>query len=416
MKQYIISLIFLLGAGSLTAQRIHLDFPYFGGKDYVYILVEADKNDTILIGSLDKKGQATLAVPKSYSGYVGISLFRLIEGGGLDIVLNGEKEFTIRCTEAQPNENNIFYIDSPENNYLHQSYQKQEVISEKYNIVRAALEVYSPQDSLYSAFEQERNRLEEAFSALQTEIRQSPLCAAHFRLIHNFLRGVGSRLEQTEDEKSQALLDFVSKTLDMESLYTSNLWNMTLEQWMDMQSSRKNDALLLSDTQEMLSRTHSKEIYRTLLNKIIALYSRFGKDELLSSLDVNLFEAGNLAPAIIAPNAKYTPINTLVVFHESGCNMCENELAQLIGNYPVLREKGYEIISIAADQDKETFEKTAAAFPWKEKLCDYKGFDGVNFKNFQIIGAPTMFVTDKEGKIVGRYSRLVDTKLLGGNN
>jgi thioredoxin-related protein len=127
---------------------------------------------------------------------------------------------------------------------------------------------------------------------------------------------------------------------------------------------------------------------------------------------VDLLERGNRAPALIKEADKLLPVNALVVFYESGCNNCDNELVQLRGNYSLIKEKGYDIISVSADRDKETFEKTSNVFPWKEKMCDFQGFEGINFRNYGIVGTPTIFITDKDGTIIGRYARLVDTKIL----
>jgi hypothetical protein len=403
----------------LAAQVIHMDFPHFAGKEFIYSLAYGGTNDTIQRGVLDENGQAVLVVPKTHSAYTGMSIFRLIEGGGVDIVLNKEKAFLIRCTEAQPNDENIFYIGSQENHFLHQNYANQEVILKKYDIVRPALDVYSPQDSLYPVFEQENQRLETAYSNLQAQTAKSPLYAARFREMHNFLMGLTDRLNQTEDERKQSLFDFVSKQLNMEFLYTSNLWNLVLDQWMAMQSDRTDSELLLKDTQTILTRISKSlkgeteaGVYKAMLNKIIALYSLYGKDELLLNLGIELMEAGKHAPNLVKGNIPFTPVNSVIIFHESGCDKCENELEQIQSNYLLLKAKGYELISVAADLNKETFEKTTVGFPWQEKLCDYRGFEGVNFKNYGVVGTPTIFVTDKEGKIIERHFSLLETGLL----
>jgi len=43
---------------------------------------------------------------------------------------------------------------------------------------------------------------------------------------------------------------------------------------------------------------------------------------------------------------------------------------------------------------------------WADKLCDYKGFDGDNFRNYGIVGTPTYILIDKERIIRGRYVQL----------
>ena len=234
MKHLNFLFFILFIANGLQAQVVRLDFPYFAGKEYVCALIQGDKNDTIQTGSLDDKGQAVLTVPKNYSTYRGMLIFRLLEGGGLDIILNDEKAFLIRCTEAQPNKNNIFFIGSPENNYINQNSQRQDDLLNKWEVSQAVLAAYSPKDSLYVAFEREKNRLETAYADLQTETAKSPLLAARIKEIHNFLQGFGSRMYPTEEENRNDLLDFVTKRLDIKILYTSNLWDSTIRQWTDI--------------------------------------------------------------------------------------------------------------------------------------------------------------------------------------
>jgi len=79
---------------------------------------------------------------------------------------------------------------------------------------------------------------------------------------------------------------------------------------------------------------------------------------------------------------------------------------QLRNNYPLLKEQGYEVISISADYDLQIFENTARLFPWEEKYCDGEGFDGENFKNYGVIGTPTFFMIDEEGVIEVREAQL----------
>jgi hypothetical protein len=99
----------------------------------------------------------------------------------------------------------------------------------------------------------------------------------------------------------------------------------------------------------------------------------------------------------------------LLVFYESGCNACENEMQQLKGNYPLLREKGYEVVSVAADKDEQVFRNTSEGFPWTAKYCDFQGFSGTDFRNFGVIGTPAFHVIDEQGVLQGRYARLYDT-------
>jgi peroxiredoxin len=102
----------------------------------------------------------------------------------------------------------------------------------------------------------------------------------------------------------------------------------------------------------------------------------------------------------------------LLIFYETGCEFCSHELKQIREHYAALQQKGIRVISIASDTDRKAFESWASDFPWSDKLFDGKGFLGENFKNYAVLGTPTLFVIDKEGKIAGRYATLEETKLL----
>ena len=66
------------------------------------------------------------------------------------------------------------------------------------------------------------------------------------------------------------------------------------------------------------------------------------------------------------------------------------------------------MFSIARDTDGKLFETTAAKLPWKNNYCDLKGFDGENFRNYLIVGTPTLFIIDKKGVIVAQLSNSDD--------
>ncbi len=78
--------------------------------------------------------------------------------------------------------------------------------------------------------------------------------------------------------------------------------------------------------------------------------------------------------------------------------------AGLKSNYQDLVVKGIKIVSIAADTDHNTYKTTAASFPWKAKYCDGQGMNGINFKNYAVMGTPTMFLLDSKGIIIEKIA------------
>ena len=98
----------------------------------------------------------------------------------------------------------------------------------------------------------------------------------------------------------------------------------------------------------------------------------------------------------------------LIIFFDSDCDHCRAEITKVIKNYDIIKQRGIRVISIAADVDKAIYEKYSAKFPWKDKLCDFKGLSGENFNNYGVVGTPVFFFTDSEGKIINNIKHLED--------
>jgi thiol-disulfide isomerase/thioredoxin len=101
-----------------------------------------------------------------------------------------------------------------------------------------------------------------------------------------------------------------------------------------------------------------------------------------------------------ALNSKYT----LLLFYQSDCGHCKTAIETLITNYKDLVAKGIKIISIAGDLDPAAYTKTAATLPWASKYRDVEGMRGINFKNYGVIGTPTMYILDRKGIILSNMA------------
>jgi hypothetical protein len=416
-KSYFIILFIWVFSGALQSQttpKVHINLPHFAGKSYDFYLMQGERQDTIQQGVLDEQGQAVLMLPEHYKTFVGMSKFMIVHEGGLEIILNREPDFTISCTEALPDMSNIYYIGTAENNFLFGQYQEQGKILEKAGIVGAALQLYtSPEDSLYLPLQTEQIRLKEQYANLQKETAQNPLYAARFREMGDFLQGLGSRLDLTEEERQKEKRAFVLEKLDFEQLYNSGLWDEMLSRWIDSEIAL-GDSILLAGTRTLLDRNQDKELYPVLLKKLIVLYTRYGKENLLAELNVDdLLAPGHPAHRLRLNNAYFVPAGSLIVFYESGCGNCEHEMQQLRANYAVLQERGLRVISVSADMSEEIYRPNADLFPWADQYCDFKGFAGENFVNYGIYGTPTYILVDQDGIIRGRYARLQEV-LEGG--
>jgi len=434
MKNFILVLIAILGSLTARSQTINIELSHFGGKGYKYVVAQGAKFDTIAVGALDKSGKAIILFKDGYKGFKGTSRFLLNDGGGFELVINKEN-FTVRCSGDVPTAESLNFIGSPENEYLTSHSVKKQKLLQKAQIADAVLTAYNAADAVYAPFEKEQKQLNEQYKVLKNANSKNSLYAARLIEIFDFLMGNSSDLKDSNEKKMEEANTFVLSKVNMEDLYTSGYWADVWNSWLKLQLMQsKDDAKLLSNLEQAGSVITNKTQFTAFAERVIRQLAEVGKDNAVSSFGTYLSKSGKIenpghnllaamggpqtgmkAPDLIWKEGNYSfdkKQKTLLVFYETGCNNCDNEINLLIGNYQELQKKGYEIVTAASDVDPAEYQKNADRFPWKKKFSDFRGQAGYNFISFGVIGTPTIFVIDENGIITGRYAHLADAHIL----
>lgn len=120
---------------------------------------------------------------------------------------------------------------------------------------------------------------------------------------------------------------------------------------------------------------------------------------------------GQQAPSISYPDAlgklqnleKYKGKYVLIDFWASWCGPCRQAIPKVKELYAQYRDKGLEVVSISIDTDKNAWRKAMAdeKMPWEQLLSDNKD---KTMADFQFAGIPTLYLLDREGKIVTKYT------------
>jgi peroxiredoxin len=434
-KHLLIALLCLTITAQLQSQTITLNFPHFAGRTWDLIFLRGLKQDTVLTGLIPEGGRVLLNIPESRRDYVGMGRWMLRNGGGLDFVVNGES-FSVECLSDQPNESNIIYSGSVENDFLRDNHQEQEKLVRKIEAVRMALRAYPEGTDLYTHLEKEDEILKNQYEVFHRNLSASPLYAARFREIVNFTRGIGSSLEDDEYTLALKTDQFLRHKMSWPALYTSNHWSGVTFSWVQMHTAViKQDSALLNSARDILTKFEDPERYTALCEQISRYFNKYGKDSLIQVLAPEIAASGKLlhydgllapfrnlskganAPSLVFPDGKRLDWSSrpakayLLAFYQTDCGHCEEMLGQMTANYPNLERAGVHVVSISGDVDKATFEEAAAGHPWKDKLFDGKGFDGPNFKAYGVIGTPTLLAIGKSGQILHREARLPEMLL-----
>lgn len=405
---HLFSFLFL-AVTTLSAQTIEATLPSYSNLPYSFSLMQGTRQDTVLTGKMAEKGSTVIVLPEPYAGYRGVGKLAIEKGKTIPMILNGESKIVI--SEWQNNgEVEVVFDQSEENRFISGITARQRQILEKYQSVQTGIIEQRPVDFPYLPLVQQRADLEKQYVALRKEVTDSPLYAARMTEILDCLTGMGSSLFVSQEAVPAEQQKFISGQLNFNDLYTSGFWQMMMDLWYHLNGIQNtNDTLLLNESRKILDRVSDIPVRRELTQSIIRQFSRYGKDYLLPELGTEYLTMpinGQTAPEIQTGEGSFLPKNALIVFYETGCGMCHAELEALKKKYDLLTENSVRVISISADESKEVFEYTAAGFPWTDKLCDFKGFDGANFSNYGIVGTPTLILVDKEGVVRGRYVRL----------
>lgn len=380
-KFSIVLLLSLLIGQVSIAQKINVMMPDDANSYYTFVLSKGLKSDTVQTGMLGFAGNAIINIPEKYKGYTGVGILELANGKGCLLIVNNE-DFSVGSNEGR-----FTFENSKENNYLY--------------------------DVLYN---------------IKALPRDSALYANSLLNIMDYFRNQSKGLSQSVSLKEKAeLRQYARNDLDVEALYTSSLWFYVIDNMIKLSA---NQEAFGEDMIEILKRIHSPEVFEALSIDLITITEQFGMDDAFDIIvpyiqasgrievpQGKIFDAFTMAklrkgmPAPVvegyAPQGDMKDLKkTIVIFYDPDCHNCEVQLEELIKDYTKLKENGVQIVSVSSSFEENEFEKDVKRFPWSNKLCDYKGFLGNNFKNYGILSTPTIFLLDKDNKVLGRYAMI----------
>ena len=397
-------IFFVLFSSLSFSQTINLDIPTAPYMQYHLALNQGNLLDTVAVGRFDEKGKATFSLPEAYHSFRGVGKLTVtsLDALTVNVILNGEDNITI-----QEGDNYVLTASSAENDYLMSTNHQMGQIMTEYN---TSLSQVSQDASVFTVPQLKIYDLKAKYKQFWRGVNDNLLYAARMVELLTALGGIPQDFNTPSDSIIIQQHRYITNEVDFDDLYTSGFWQMALDVW--RQSGRNNDSLLVADARTMIDRTgDNRFLRRELTESLIRDFIRYGKDNLLVELGTDYLTIpinGIQAPEIVVGDSTFVPKRSLILFYETGCGNCHNQLHQLKEKYNFLSSEhnNIRIITISADMDKDVNEDTASSFPWKDNICNLKGFNDPNFRNYGVMGTPTLILIDDEGIVRGRYVQL----------
>jgi peroxiredoxin len=436
IRKILVPLTLFIAINSFS-QSIYMEFPAFAGKTYDFIIFQGSKQETVMQDAIPANGKFTLTIPKQYAPYTGMCRWLITntaDGGGLDMAIQGY-DFEVSCLSDKPDNDNIIYKGFDAVNELNRLNAMQQAIIDKFETMSRAAQLYDKKNKLNKVFAQEAALQVKEFDAFQEDLKQNTNFNARFLPIVNLTKGIPHHLTDDYNQKALLVNEFITQKMNVEDFYVSGHWQGIIQSWVLLQINVMNDKTQFAQDFKQISDRMSNPVHYTdFVGKVTYYLTQYGKDDYVEAIAHTVLSSGKISnyvgsmevylkamvgmkapdlritetigteseqkPNTIVPSASLDSKYSIVLFYQAGCGYCETALEGLKANYKVLIAHGFKIISIAGDTDQETYNATAKSFPWSAKYQEVAGMNGINFKNYAVIGTPTLFLLDSKGIII----------------
>jgi thiol-disulfide isomerase/thioredoxin len=171
----------------------------------------------------------------------------------------------------------------------------------------------------------------------------------------------------------------------------------------------------------MLNWEKNQDIIMPILKNLDVKYPWFkNADDMKKDMEdriaqANLLKPGKPIPEISYPDtqgklngfAQYHGKYLLIDFWASWCGPCRQAIPKVKELYNKYKDQGFDVVSISIDDTKQAWEKAVGEehMAWNQLLSPDKNG---TMNTFLFSAIPTMYLVDRDGKIIGSYTGFTD--------
>jgi len=444
MKNLFLIFLFVLISVSAFAQSVSITIKNSGEtRAFLYSLrgEEADPADTIITVS---PGVFTFDNKNLHSGF-----YRLSAGNNKFVDFVNDNEEVELATEVSKIADSMTVIKSESNRLYYEFVRLNKDYKTKTELLRLIVSRYPPNDDYYQQTKKHLDRLQEDylyFANVTAQKNENSFIAKYIRSARLPVIPIDLQSGRELDYlKAHALdnVDFYSPGL----IYSDLFSNRSIEYLTYYRNPQLPLELLEKEftvaIDSILNRAKVNEtVYTHIVEYLLGGFKKFGFENVLQYIVNNyvikdglclnekdgsstqrminqnkLLPIGASAPNVILPDiagknfdvSKQGAEKLLLVFYASWCPHCKTVLPEINSLYDNLKNKDVKILAVSLDTDKEEWKKfTTENCSNLTNLSDLKGWDGKAASDYFIYATPTMFLLDKEMKIISKPKSVVD--------
>lgn len=447
MKILPLILLFLLSCVS-AAEEINILVKNAPSNSASLNALEGEKVAFVKSVNSSGDGEFSFSGESLHTGFYRLTMGR---NSWVDFIYDGKK-ITLE-TEASNILDSMKIIESESNRLYYEFANLNRAYKTKTELLQLILARYPKDDDYYSTTGQKLNQLQtEYVEFVNIESQKDPLSFISRYIRSSQLSVVDISVPMTEQLAylRSSALDYVNFN-DAELIYSNCFSNKSIEYLTYYRNPQLPKGILeqefMSAVDTLLNKAKVNQlVYQHITEYLIDGFRQFGFDlvidyilenyvikddlclneELESSLDRRILQAqklkvGSTVPNIVLPDQhgkevvldKITKDNTLIVFYASWCPHCKDLMPQIAELYNSKEKSNTEVLAVSMDSTLTDWNNYLSEnkFTWLN-VCDINGWSGKAANDYHIYATPTMFLVDRERKIVAKPKSIEDLRKL----
>ncbi len=440
----ILTLFLLMVSGLLQAQNtIEGTILRYGDKKIFLMSIYGEKTKAIDSTTSDANGNFRFILNNRLPGMYRV---QWIKEGSVDLVWNHEDVKFI--TSPKNTEDSLQIITSLENK-INLAYSKLDRINQsKLQLLIPVVDFYPVKDAFYASvireFEFTQKSQQQfldslvklypnAFAVRVAKVYQTPFIPAGLNKderITLLKQHYFDRVDFSDTALLRSMV-FVNKAIAYLSIYSNNR----------MPQKQLEAEFIKAVTLMLGAASVNPVIYKFWLDYLVGGFDKYHFDEVITYIADNFQDPsscedqerksalqkkldtfkkiaiGKIAPDLVVPDVSGKPVSlkginseyTLVLFYATTCPHCVSMTPRLKELYDKQQSKRFEVMSVSIDTSKNDW----TTFIRDQKLkwinvSDLKGFNGKSADDYNIYATPTMFLLDREKKILSKPISLME--------